>query len=56
MQQEAFEAHMRLYGVNDVSCIGLVTGEGSVYGSGERNVERSRHERCGRGRNVVEPI
>ena len=31
VQQEAFEAHMRLYGINDVSCIGLVTGEGSVY-------------------------
>ena len=31
LQQEAFEAHMRLYGINDVSCIGLVTGEGSVY-------------------------
>ena len=37
LQQEAFEAHMRLYGINDVSCIGLVTGKGSVYrGSGER--------------------
>jgi phosphoribosylformylglycinamidine synthase subunit PurSL len=37
VQQEAFEAHMRLYGINDVSCIGLVTGEGSVdRGSGER--------------------
>ena len=31
LQQEAFEAHMRLYGINDVSCIGLVTGEAERF-------------------------
>jgi len=31
VQQEAFEAHMRLYGINDVSCIGLVTGEAERF-------------------------